>query len=181
MPRRPRDTAAGYFHVFTHSVWAAPALFRDYVDRLAFLRELARAVDKAGWTCLAFCLMTTHYHLLLEVDDGALPIGMHSLNFRFAVGFNARHRARGHVHGSRYGARRLLGESAVLGGFRYVVRNPFEASMCATPADWPWSSYPGTIGLAEPSSFVDATKIIGCFPGAPEVSMAQLRRFVEHT
>ena len=60
-------------------------VFRDDLDRIVFLRELARARRRSEWRCLAYCLMTTHYHLILEVDDDALPFGMQALNFRYAV------------------------------------------------------------------------------------------------
>ncbi|HZD87831.1 MAG TPA: hypothetical protein VE088_07490, partial [Gaiellaceae bacterium] len=90
MARRNRDVAPGVFHVWAHSV-RDEALFRDDLDRMAFLRELARAGAKAGWRCIAYCLMDTHYHLILEVDAGVLPDGMHSLNFRYACWFNQRH------------------------------------------------------------------------------------------
>jgi putative transposase len=179
MPRPPRDTKAGTFHVFTHCVWAAPALFRDDVDRVDFLRELVRVIGTFEWTCVGFCLMRTHYHLMLEVDDGALPTGMQSLNFRYAVNFNQRHAMRGHVQFSRYGAVRIADDSHLLTAFRYVARNPLEARMCATPADWAWSSYPGTIGLAEPHSFVDPKRVLRCFDQVAESAAAQLRAFVE--
>jgi hypothetical protein len=29
MPRKPRDTTAGLFHIYTHCVWAAGALYRE--------------------------------------------------------------------------------------------------------------------------------------------------------
>lgn len=169
------------FHVYTHSVWAAPALFRDDTDRMIFLTELARAAKKARWTCLAFCLMTTHYHLVVEVDDRALPAGMHALNFRFAAQFNRRHAMKGHVLGARYGSRRLSDAQSLLDLFRYVVRNPVDAMLCQSPADWAWSSYPGLIGRAEAPSFVDATRIVEHFEGAPEIALGRLRRFVEES
>src|SRR5262252_8976682 len=84
VPHQPRDVAAGLFHVYTHSVWAASGLFRDDLDRLGFLRNLGRVTNKVGWTCLGFCLMNTHHHLLVEVCDGALPVAMHSLNLSHA-------------------------------------------------------------------------------------------------
>lgn len=181
MARTLRDTAAGFFHVYTHSVWAAPKLYRDDQDRVVFLRELAQAAKKARWTCLAFCLMSTHYHLVLEVEDGALPIGMHALNFRFAAQFNNRHRMKGHVLGARYGSRRLVDAESLLDRYRYVIRNPVEAMLCETPAAWKWSSYPGLIGLADPHSFVDATRILEQFEGPPELALGRLRRFVEES
>lgn len=181
MARGPRDTSAGIFHVYTHSVWAAAKLFLDDNDRAGFLRELARATAKVGWTCREYCLMGSHYHLLLEVDDGALPLGMHALNFRYAMTFNGRHAMRGHVFGARYGARRVEDEGDLTNTFRYIALNPVEAGLCDDPASWPWSSYAGTIGVAQPSSFVDATTVLRCFGGGDEISMARLRRYVEGT
>ena len=177
MPRRLRDKSEGVFHVYSHSVWAAE-LYRDDRDRLSFIRELARAGEVAGWICLGFCLMTTHYHLLVDVRDDALPIGMHSLNFRHAVKFNVRHRMKGHVLGARYDAVRIEDEAHLLEGYRYTAKNPVEAGLCAMPEEWPWSSYVGTIGLAEPHSFVDSSRILGYFDGPRELQIAQLRRFV---
>ena len=179
MPRPHRDTRAGIFHIFTHCVWAAPALFRDDLDRVAFLRELARVIRTFEWTCIGFCVMRTHYHLMLEVDDGALPTGMQSLNFRYAVNFNQRYAMRGHVQFERYGAVRIVNDSHLLTAFRYVARNPVEAGLCASAADWPWSSYRGAIGLAEPHSFVDPNRVLRCFDQLDELAVAQLRAFVE--
>ena len=151
---------AGIFHVYTHCVWAAPALFRDDTDRVTFLRELARATARIEWTCMAYCVMRTHYHLILGVEDGALPRGMHALNFRYACAFNLRHDMKGHVQAARYGSRRLNDDEELMQAFRYVARNPVEAGLCANPADWAWSSYAATIGKAEPITFVDPNRIL---------------------
>ena len=179
MARPPRDTTAGIFHVFTHCVWAAPALFRDDLDRTVFLRELARVTRRYGWTCIEFCLMGTHYHLLLEVGDQALPVGMQSLNFRYAIGFNQRHAMRGHVQFERYGAKRITDESHLLTTFAYIANNPVEARLCDSSAEWPWSSYGGSVGLAESHSFVDPMRVLACFDSPAELAAAQLRARVE--
>ncbi|HEY2543431.1 MAG TPA: hypothetical protein VGH92_10320 [Gaiellaceae bacterium] len=179
MARKRRDMAPGIFHVFTHSVWAADALYRDDEDRMTFLRELSRATAKTAWRCLAYCLMGTHYHLLLDVDADVLPRGMHALNFGYAMSFNSRHRMRGHVHGTRYNSFRIEGEADLLSRFKYVVRNPVEAGLCNSPADWPWSSYRGTVGLAASQPFVQDDLIVGCLDGPREVAVGRLRRYVE--
>jgi hypothetical protein len=132
MPRPPRDTRAGIFHVFTHCVWAAPALFRDDLSRTVFLRELARVTRCFEWTCVGFCLMRTHYHLMLDVPDKALPVGMQSLNFRYAIDFNQRYGMRGHVQFARYGAVRIESDSQLLTAYKYVVRTPSRQASAAT-------------------------------------------------
>jgi putative transposase len=179
--RSHRDKAAGIFHVYTHAVWAADGLFRDDVDRIAFLRELVLAGARVEWDCLAFCLMDTHYHAILEVEDDALPVGMHSLNFRYAAQFNGRHSMRGHVMGARYDSVRIEDDQHLLNAFKYVVLNPVEAGLVQSPADWPWSSYAGTVGLAEPHSFVADGRVLAALGTTSARAIPALRTFVEES
>jgi putative transposase len=178
MARPRRDTDPGTFHVTCHSV-RDTELFRDDLDRARFLNELAAVTARVGWTCIAYCEMTTHYHLLVDVEEGMLPIAMHRLNFRYACSFNARHGTRGHVLERRYGADRIMSEAHLLHAFRYVARNPVAARMVAAPQDWPWSSYAATVGLAQPCSFVDASPVLEFFGATRELATAMLREFVE--
>jgi REP element-mobilizing transposase RayT len=166
------------FHITCHSVWTTD-LFRIDVDRLAYLRELAVAVGDNAWTCLGYCLMKNHLHLILEVGEGTLPAGMKRLNTRYACGFNQRHRLRGHVFGGRYTSSRILNDGHLVAVFAYVMLNPVEAGLCRSPTDWFWSSYNATIGLAEPCSFVDASRVLGYFGGTREQAIARLREYVE--
>jgi putative transposase len=179
MPRPPRDTEAGTFHIFTHCVWAAPAHFRDDVDRLNFLRDLARVTVKAKWTCIAFCMMTTHYHLIVDVLDGVLPVAMHALNLSYVRDFNRRHALRGHAQFHRYGSRRIQDDDDLLETFAYVARNPVEAGMCAFPSEWQWSSYAATVGLSERHSFVDDARLLACFRWPDVDPRAALRAHVD--
>lgn len=179
MPRPPRDVSAGVFHVYTHCVWIAPALFHDAVDRTGFLRRLAQTTANAAWRCLAYCLMGTHYHLIVSVEEGVLPIAMQRLNYAYARDFNQRYDLRGHTLFARYGARRLEGEDDLVSCFDYVANNPVEAGLCRSPCSWPWSSYPAAVGLAEPQPWVDPRPILRCFGDHLELAVAGLRAFVE--
>lgn len=179
MPPKPRDTSAGLFHVYTHCVWEAPALYRDDVDRLEFLRRLAEVTRSYGWKCVAYCLMKTHYHLIVRVDEGVLPRAMHRLNLAYARHHNRRHGLRGHVQFARYGARRLHDEAELTLAFAYVAKNPVKAGLCSTPAAWPWSSYGGTVGVRRLSSFVDPGELVRAFDDRGFDPRAALRAFVE--
>jgi putative transposase len=161
--RLPRDTAAGVFHVFTHCVWAAPAHYRDDVDRLAFLRRLARVTATMNWRCIGFCLMRTHYHLIVEAGEGVLPVAMQSLNHGYSWDFNRRYGLRGHAQSGRYGSRRIPDTAALLGTYAYVMNNPVEAGLCPRASVWPWSSFRGTLGILERNSFIDDGPILACF------------------
>jgi len=168
------------FHVWTHCVWAAPAHFRDDHDRLEFLRRLARVTVERKWRCMGFCLMGTHYHLVLEVEDGVLPIAMHSLNLGYACQFNRRHGMRGHAQSGRYGARRIADSNDLINTYSYAMNNPVEAGLCSRASLWPWSTFRGTLGLAPASSFVDDGPVLGCFRRELD-PRAALRRAVEES
>jgi len=178
VPYKPRDTAAGRFHVYTHCVWAVPAYFQDDLDRFAFLRILRHVTRTSGWRCIAYCLMSSHYHLIVEVGDGVLPVAMKRLNHAYSWGHNRRYSLRGHAQHQRYGARRVVDNADLLDAFSYLSWNPPSAGLCEKPEEWPWSSYAAAVGLAEPHSFVDDTPLLACFPRAMDPRTA-LRRHVE--
>jgi REP element-mobilizing transposase RayT len=165
--------------VYTHCVWAAPALYRDDVDRLEFLRHLARVTREAGWSCIAYCLMKTHYHLIVRVDDGVLPRAMHRVNLAYALHHNRRHGLRGHSQYARYGSRRLHDDGELAVAFAYIANNPVKADLCSSPAAWLWSSYGGTVGATGLASFVSPLEVIRVFEGRGIDPRAALRAFVE--
>jgi hypothetical protein len=123
--------------------------------------------------------MGNHHHLLVEVEDGVLPKAMQELNFAYAIGFNAKYGLRGHVQFDRYGARRIADENDLAGRYAYIVNNPAEAGQCASAEDWLWSSHAGTIGLREPFSFVDPTRVLNVFRFSPLGPQEALRRYVD--
>jgi REP element-mobilizing transposase RayT len=178
MPHQLRDVSAGMFHIWTHCVWEARAYFRDDLDRLEFLRRLARVSAERRWRCMGFCLMRTHYHLIVEVNDGVLPAAMHALNHGYACTFNRRHGLRGHAQSSRYGSRRIRDREDLLVAYVYAMNNPVEARLCARASSWRWSSLGGTLELVEASSFVDDGPVLGCFRRELDPRVA-LRRAVE--
>jgi len=49
-------------------------IFWDDLDRQAFLRLLERTCKRNGWEVHAYCLMSNHFHLLLETPQ---PKGHH--------------------------------------------------------------------------------------------------------
>jgi hypothetical protein len=69
----------------------------------------------------------------------------------------------------------IVDDRHLLTVYRYIVRNPVEAGLCAHPLDWTWSSYPAAAGRGGRFEFVDASLLIGCCDG----SLADLRLFVE--
>ena len=124
---------------------------------------LAQASYRRDWVCLAYCLMTNHYHLVLWLREPTLSRGMHRLNGVFARRFNARHGHVGHLFEARFTAARIESETHLLGALRYVVRNPVRAGICSDPAAWPWSSFRATAGLEPCPRFLAAPRVRSMF------------------
>ena len=91
MPRRPRQEAPGALHHVVVQAASDSAIVADDVDRGAFLDELRRVVSECGWSCIAYCVMTTHAHLVLLTPEANLGRGMKLLLGRYAFSHNRRH------------------------------------------------------------------------------------------
>jgi putative transposase len=169
---------AGLYHVNTVGAGPGP-IFRDDIDRTMFCSQLLRTMARLEWVCVAFCFMTTHYHLLLDVPADTLSRGMQRLNGRYARAFNRRHARKGHLFGERYYDVMVESDEHMLELLRYLALNPVSAGLCSGPADWYWSSYRGCIGRCEPLPFVDSAKLLSYFTRAGEVDVLDIRRFVE--
>ena len=78
-------------------------IYFDDKDRFCFLETLAQACEKTGWQVHAFCLMSNHFHLVLETPEPNLSAGMKWLLQTYSSRFN-RHGCFGHVFSGRYKA-----------------------------------------------------------------------------
>ena len=121
-------------------------IFLDNKDYRAFVKNLGRVCERFGWRVWAWCLMTNHYHLLVETLRPTLSKGMREINGVYTQGFNRRHGRVGHILQGRYKAVLVQKDTHLLELSRYVVLNPVRAGMTETAEDWPWSSYGAVMG-----------------------------------
>jgi len=133
-----------FFHVTARAV-GREVLFRDDEDRSDFIAHLSRNTRALLWACHAYCLMTTHYHLVLETSRESLSQGMHRLNGLYAQRFNARHARRGHLFENRFQAYVIDTEDHLAAAIEYVLNNPVRAGLCESSDEWPWSGTGGTV------------------------------------
>jgi REP-associated tyrosine transposase len=132
------DLPDGEFHL-TAAGAGGVHVFTDDLDRLEFLHALGIVLDRFSLPLVAYCLMGTHYHLLVEATTERLSPAMRWLNGVYATGFNKRHGRRGHLFGSRYEARAIRDERHRDAAIAYILENPVRANLCPRAEDWPWS------------------------------------------
>jgi putative transposase len=165
------------YHVIARGNAREPVV-RDDEDRTAFIDIVERVVERYALVLYAYCLMSNHYHLAVETPLANLPIAMRQLNGLYANRFNRRYDRVGHVFQARYRGVLIERESYLLNVCRYVVRNPVRADICADPAEYRWSSYRQTAGLAHRDDFLASDAVLSFFGRHRAAAQRSYREFV---
>ena len=88
MARKPRLWYPGAtYHLMERGI-RRQAIYSDYTDYQTFLAILKRSLKKYSCTLHAFCLMTNHFHLLLETSDTPVGSFMKHLACTYATYYN---------------------------------------------------------------------------------------------
>ena len=147
-------------------------------DRILFLEVLSEVCKSYNWVCHSYCLMTNHYHILIETPDANLSQGMRQLNGVYSQKFNRVHKRVGHVFQGRYKAILVEKESYLLELARYIVLNPVRAKMVHFAKEWKWSSYRATINQSTLPSWLHTDWILAGFGQTKRVAIDAYARFV---
>jgi REP-associated tyrosine transposase len=121
-------------------------IFRDARDPALFLDTLSEACAKTDWQVHAFCLMSNHFHLVIETPRGNLAEGMKWLLGTYTSRFNRKHKLLGHLFSGRYKALPVDGSGTgyLKSACDYVHLNPVRAGLLSPEQPlqaYGWSSY----------------------------------------
>src|SRR6266516_3628791 len=147
MARKLRIQYAGaIYHVMNRGDRSDP-IFEDDQDRLRFLETLGQACEKTCWQVHAYCLMSNHFHLVIETPQPNLVAGMKWLLGTYTSRYNRRHKEFGHLFSGRY--KSLVVDGSGNGYLKtvcdYVHLNPVRAKLLRPEqplSDFAWSSWP---------------------------------------
>jgi putative transposase len=180
VPRPLRlQVAGGVFHVTARGN-RRQEIFTDDRDRAYFLTLLAVVCARLQWKCHAYCLMTNHYHLMIETPEEDLSKGLHWLNFRYAQWFNLQHDFSGHLFQGRFHSVLVESNVHLIELARYIVLNPVRAGLCARAQDWKWSSYRAFAHeFVKRRTFVHVDWLLAQFGRERDRARERYRQFVE--
>lgn len=167
-----------YYHVMSRGN-EQKEIFKNQRDREKFLEYLASASDRYGAVIQAYCLMSNHYHLLLETPEGNLPQIMRHINGTYTTYFNLKRKRSGHLFQGRYKAILVEADSYAAELSRYIHLNPIRVGLVEKPEDYPWSSYRSYIGQSPAAEWLK-TEFIPSYFGQPRTQAGiRYRKFVE--
>jgi putative transposase len=179
MTRPLRIQYAGAVYHITSRGNEKKAVSKNDEDRRTFLNTLQHVNKRYNWICHAYCLMTNHFHLLIETHDGNLSLGMRQLNGVYTQLFNKLHGRSGHLFQGRYSSILIQKDSHLLEVCRYVVLNPVRTKMVENPEEYAWSSYRATAGREAAAPCLTIDWVLGQFNGKRSKAEAEYCKFVE--
>jgi putative transposase len=117
------------------------AVFLDDQDYTVFIDFLKETCHMWGIGVAAYCLMSNHYHLLMQTPQGNLDRCMRHINGIYTQRFNRRHKTDGQLFRGRYKAMLVDADNYLLKLVKFIHRNPLRAGIVAKVGDYPWSSH----------------------------------------
>lgn len=176
--RPPREIEPGsYYHFGSRGNFKQDIVLDDF-DRRMWVSLVGYVSRKQDWLILSYCLMTNHFHLVIQAGDDDVSAAMQVLNGEFSRRANRRHRRAGHLFENRFRAKPIRDEGHLFAACAYVVLNPCAAGICDDPAEWPWSSYGACIGTAHPPAFLAVGELLSLFAAEPARARELYRSFV---
>jgi len=143
MARPYRLQGEGYLYHITSRGDDRKKIYISKYDYEKFLEYLLKAKEKYKFYVYAYCLMSNHYHLLIETTQPNLSRIMQYINTAYTVYYNKKRNRSGHLFQGRYKSIIIEGDSYFLELTRYIHLNPVRAGMSETPQGYKWSSFQG--------------------------------------
>ena len=155
-------------------------VFSDKKDYELFLAILQESSELFDLRIAAYCLMSNHYHLLIQTPLGNLSRAMRHVNGVYTQRYNRHHKIDGQLFRGRYKSVLVEQDSHLLELLRYIHRNPVRANMCKTVADYGWSSHQGYLSATGKWDWMFKQFLLGMFSDNPGKAKREYSKFVHN-
>jgi REP element-mobilizing transposase RayT len=179
MARPLRIEYPGAFYHVMHRGNAGSDIFKSIRDREKFLEYIGKAVERYDLKVHTYCLMTNHYHLLIETPHPNLSQAIKWINVGYVAYFNRKQRRSGHLFQGRFKAVVVDADEYLKHLSRYIHLNPVRARIVEHCKDYPWSSYPVFGGYEKAPEWLETDWLLSLFGQNREKAMERYREFVE--
>jgi putative transposase len=100
--RRARLTYPGAFHHVMNRGIRGEYIFPDDGEKQVFLEILSEKAKILGVRLLGYCVMNSHYHLLLENSSGRMSALLKQVNGSYGIYYRRKHGGKGYVFQNRF-------------------------------------------------------------------------------
>jgi len=147
----------------------------DFETFLSVLQEAALMFDAR---VAAYCLMSSHYHILLQTPAGNLSRAMRHINGVYTQRYNRRRHVDGQLFRGRFKSILVEEDTYLLQLLRYIHKNPIRANIVKNIREYPWSSHQGYVSNAKKWDWLHKRFLLGMFSERPFVAKKMYREFV---
>ena len=153
----------------------AETIFQSKADYQRFLDILQEAMELYSLRISAYCLMSNHYHLLVQTPDGNLSRCMRHINGVYTQRYNAAHGLDGPLFRGRYKAILVGEDSYLLQLVRYIHKNPLRAGTVSNAELYEWSSHKGYLSKAKKWDWLHKRYILSMMTKDPKQHLKRYR------
>ena len=131
MPRTARiKHPEAIFHIMAHSITEFD-LFPSDEDKDCFLDLLQKFKEKHQGIVYGYCLMTNHYHILIDFNGYDISKFMKSLNQSYVRYINKKYKRKGHLLTERFHSKIIESDKYLMTVSAYIHNNGVPRLRCA--------------------------------------------------
>ncbi|HUT78119.1 MAG TPA: hypothetical protein VM285_10555, partial [Polyangia bacterium] len=150
-------------------------------SRRIYLESLATALSRGDALLHAWCLMSTHLHLVLTLRQAPLGEILRSAHTAWAARINRLAGRAGAALSERPLSVLVEDGPLLLELIRYVHNNPVRARLAARPHESHWTSHRAFTGLEPTPRWLDTAAVLGAFDPDRAAVRARFDAFVNET
>ncbi len=161
--RRVRITFPGAYHHVMNRGYDGNNIFTGNILKSKFFEFLEDSARKMKIRLLAYCIMDTHYHLILENSSGRMSDFLKLLNGNYGMCYRTMEGGKGYVFQGRYKSTLIENDSYLIQSIVYLLRNPVRAGIVQLAENYTWSS--ARMYFSTQKDIIDAdfvNELLGC-------------------
>jgi len=164
MPRDARiDYPGALHHVIVRGI-EGKRIFKGKQDKEELYTRARKVFDKSSMQIYAWCIMSNHFHLVIQSGKTALSEFMRPLLTGYAVNYNKRRKRKGYLFQNRYKSVLCDKDEYLLPLIRYVHLNPVKARMIkfSQLKTYQWTGHKELMNSGE-GGLINGDEVLGYF------------------